>query len=210
MAKPALIETLQRIAEPLVASKGLEIWGIDLIQGTRPVVRVYVDVPFQETSSSSAPQKAEEHIEQDLRTLSATVEQCAEISRMMGLTMEVEEIFASAYILEVSTPGFSRLFFQLEQMRGFVGDHVEVSLNDFLPNCPSALHGRKKFKGILKAVHPQDETFELEIETGPKGSDKEVAPTQTLSLHWDLVRRASRVHIFVMPEKPGKKRKTEK
>ncbi len=216
MAKPALIETLQRIAEPIVTSKGLEIWGIDLIQGTRPLVRVYVDVPFEET-----PQK-EEHTglhdkeeqgatpEQDLRALSATVEQCAEISRMIGLTMEVEEIFASAYILEVSTPGFSRLFFHIEQMRGFVGDTVEISLNDFLPDCPPALHGRKKFKGTLKAVHTQTSTLELEIENNVKGASKEDAATQCISLHWDSVRRASRVHVFTMPEKPGKKRKTEK
>ncbi len=215
MAKPALIETLQRIAEPIVTSKGLEIWGIDLIQGARPVVRVYVEVPFTEatpkdqahTNSLTDNQDADS---QDLRALSATVEQCAEISRMMGLTMEVEEVFASAYVLEVSTPGFSRMFFHLEQLRGFVGDLVEVSLNDFLPNCPTALQGRKKFKGILKGVQPEEETFELEVEINAKGADKEATLRQNLILPWESVRKASRVHVFVMPEKPGKKRKTEK
>ncbi len=212
MAKPELLETLHAIAQPIVASKGLEIWGIDLLQGGRPLVRVYVDVPYTDTkqdapstpedtkSPAKKSQKASDL--QDMKSISASIDQCAEISRIMGLTMEVEDIFSSAYILEVSTPGFSRMFFHLEQLRGFVGDNLEVTLNDFLADAPDFLHGRKKIKGVLEAVNLEDESFTLGMDHGQNHI--------TLSLSWEMVRKVVREHIFVMPEKPGKKRKNEK
>ncbi len=208
MAKPELIETLQNIAQPIVASKGLEIWGIDLLQGARPLVRVYVDVPYEKKADGvtlmpeAEADAGKSHPTQDMKTLSATIDQCAEISRMIGLTMEVEDIFSSAYILEVSTPGFSRMFFQLEQLRGYEGDTLEITLNDFLHDGPDFLHGRKKIKGTLLNVHVEDASFDLSI--------GHTADPITLTLSWDLIRKISREHLFVMPEKPGKKRKNDK
>ncbi len=205
MAKPELLEILHSIAEPIVASKGLKIWGIDLLQGGRPLVRVYVDAPYTEGNTAPTTQGAENpHHEksQDMKHISATVEQCAEISRIIGLTMEVEDIFSSAYILEVSSPGFSRMFFHLDQLRGFIGDNLEVTLNDFLPDGPEFLQGRKKIKGALESVNLEDNSFVLGMDHGKDHI--------TLTLDWDMVRKASREHIFVMPEKPGKKRKIEK
>ncbi len=197
MAKPELLELLHSIAEPIVTSKGLTIWGIDLLQGARPLVRIYVDAPYEAAQSAANDDTA-----QDMNKISASVEKCAEISRMVGLTMEVEDIFSSAYILEVSSPGFSRMFFQLEQLRGFVGDHLEVTLNDFLQNAPDFLLGRKKVKGVLEAVNLEENSFTLGMDHGKDHI--------TLTLEWDFVRKAVREHIFVMPEKPGKKRKNEK
>ncbi len=195
MAKPELLETLQNLAQPIVTSKGLEIWGIELLSGTRPLVRVYIESAHVDTGE-------EADTAQDMRALSASVDECAEISRMLGLAMDVEDIFTSDYILEVSTPGFSRLFFHLSQLRGYEGDTLEVSLMDFLKDCPAPLQGRKKIKGILKHVDVEAGTFTLSFgETGQVGD---------ILLHWDTLRKVSRMHIFVTPEKPGKKRKNEK
>ncbi len=202
MAKPELIETLHKIAQPIVASKGLEIWGIDLLQGGRPLVRVYVDVPYEKKSDGATLSSEAEKNAHDMKNISATIDQCAEISRMMGLTMEVEDIFSSAYILEVSTPGFSRMFFHLEQLRGYEGDTLEITLNDFLADCPDFLHGRKKIKGVLTGVNLDEASFDLSL-----GHTQ--API-SLTLSWEMVRKISREHIFVMPEKPGKKSKHEK
>ncbi len=208
MVKPALIEILHDLARPIVHSKGLEIWGIDLIQGSRPIVRVYVDLALSslngmDNKSLDLNENNLTHASADtsleMQNISATISQCAEISRRLGLSMEVEEIFSSAYVLEVSTPGFSRIFFRLEQMQAYMGDTIEVSLNDFLPQSPESLQGRKKFKGILESVNVDENIFNLTIE------DKK--STQIVTLPWDFVRKASRVHIFVTPEKPGKKAK---
>ena len=37
--------------------------------------------------------------------LSASIDQCEEISRHVGLTLEVEDVIPTAYVLEVSSPG---------------------------------------------------------------------------------------------------------
>lgn len=54
--------------------------------------------------------------------------QCEEISRHVALALEVEDTIPEAYVLEVSTPGLTRLFFSLDQMRHYLGDVVEARL----------------------------------------------------------------------------------
>lgn len=227
MAKPTLMETLTRIAEPVVQSRGLEIWGMEVLQGARPVVRIYVDLPLavkarlaearsaeipagnspkadtpelvtglgSELGSELAPELATTEV---LSTESVSIEQCAKISRMVGLALEVEEVFPSAYVLEVSSPGLSRVFFRPQQMLPYVGDMVEAVLLEGHPD----FSGRKKFRGRLQSV--TDDRFTLLVEAG---AEQEAS---LLDVTWDQVRKAARVHVFLAPEKPGKKRKQNK
>ncbi len=199
MAKPELLETLHTIANPIVQSKGLDIWGIELLSGTRPLVRLYVEKNHK--SSENISETTEDCVEtqEELRALSASVEECAKISRMLGLALDVEDIFSQAYILEVSSPGFSRIFFQLAQLQGYEGDTIEISLVDFLQDCPPTLYGRKKIKGILRSVQLEEETLTVSTNDGEQAQD--------ITIHFQAARRIVRVHIFVMPEKPGKKNK---
>ncbi len=193
MARDKITETLQDITEPVAQSLGLKLWGIDVLQSGRPIVRIYVDVDKEQENSS----------EQDMAAHSATVEQCAKISRLVGLALEVEDVFSSAYVLEVSSPGLSRPFFELAQMASYIGDNIEIVLADFLPqtdDLPPFAKGRKKFAGELIATTEQ--TLKLNIENGG-----EHYPIEFI---WESVRKATRVHTFVMPEKPGKKRKDNK
>ena len=212
MARPALMESLTRIAEPVVHSKGLEIWGMEILQSGRPVVRIFVDAPPSAKLAARAAATADRtgradtavedlSCEASLDAVSqeaVSIDQCAEISRMVGLTLEVEEVFASAYVLEVSSPGLSRTFFRLEQMAPYVGDMVELALMEAHPDFP----GRKKFRGQLTAV--TDGTLTLSLEAGAEQD------AMALTVAWDQVRKAARVHVFVTPEKPGKQRKDQK
>lgn len=169
MTFTALHNTILRLAKPLAESLGLDIWGLELLQGGRPVVRLYVDAP-----GNVSPEKV-------------SIDQCAHLSRLLGLALEVENTFPGAYILEVSSPGLSRIFFTLAQMRSYIGDTVETSLRDALPEWPL----RKKFCGQLTGVG--DTTLTLNVED------------DTVTIAWDNIRRAVRVHIFAEPQKPGKK-----
>lgn len=211
MARPTLMDALTRIAEPVVASLGLEIWGIDILQSGRTVVRIYVDVPLTTPATEHVHADAEgELVSEHGPRPSASIDHCASISRMVGLALEVEDIFTDAYLLEVSSPGLSRRFFRLEQLSPFVGDTLEVVLNE----APEAWPGRKKFVGTLVEVTEHD--FSL-LPSPPTGQDAEapapVAPadaTQRLTATWDEVRKIQRVHVFVDPVKPGKKRADSK
>lgn len=216
MARPALMETLTRIAEPVVQAQGLEIWGIEVLQAGHSVVRIYVDLPPAVMAAKHAARRAEQQAEmantaEELEALainslsaesvsaeSASIDQCAKISRMVGLALEVEDVFSSAYVLEVSSPGLSRPFFRLDQMVPYTGETVEVVLCESLPDFP----GRKKFRGLLQSA--ADSEFTLLVEAGAEHE------ATALTFTWDQVRRAARVHVFLTPEKPGKKRKENK
>ena len=174
MSENSLKETVTRLATPLVQAQGLEIWGVEIAQAGRTTVRVFVDLP-QEVKQAQAALSAGSEPAGDLEdgagimeARSASIDQCEEISRQLGLALEVEDLIEQAYVLEVSTPGFSRLFFSLDQMRPYAGDMVELRM--------------------VSAYAP---------ENAPEAMDEVLVP-------WDMVRRASRIHIFRQPQKPGK------
>lgn len=203
MARPALTDTITRIAEPVVASLGLEIWGLEILQGGRPVVRLYVDVPQAVGAQAATAAVQQEDAAQPALfaepVSSVSIDQCARISRMVGLALEVEEAFDSAYVLEVSSPGLSRVFFRLDQLRSHVDETVDVVLHE--SPSPQWL-GRKKFRGRLVCVG--DDSLTLAVETGAEAVEPEGGAQ--LTVRWEDVRKANRVHVFHEPEKPGKKR----
>ena len=136
MSENSLKETVTRLATPLVQAQGLEIWGVEIAQAGRTTVRVFVDLPLEVKQAQAAlsadsgiTQNHADNLEDSADTMtarSASIDQCEEISRQLGLALEVEDLIEQAYVLEVSTPGFSRLFFSLDQMRSYVGDMVEL------------------------------------------------------------------------------------
>jgi len=213
MTDDALKETITSLAEPLATSLGLVIWGVEIVRAGRTVVRLFVDVPFSaESGTQTAPADTDDIDAPALVALSATLEQCEHISRHIGLALEVEDTIPEAYVLEVSTPGLTRLFFSLDQMRHYIGDVVEarllraVAINEGSPEGPNPSHGgpRRLWRGTLLSV--EENAFTLAPATiSPEG---EVTPENLppVSIPWDAVRRASRMYIFRQPQKPGKGR----
>lgn len=198
MSRPALIDAVTRIARPIVQSVGLEVWGVEVLQSGRPVLRLFVDSP------AGATRATPEGIGDGT---GADIERCAEISRQLGLALDVEDIFASAYVLEVSSPGLSRVFFAPEQLAPYVGDTVEMHLFAAVdtPDMPEAFAQRRKFRGLLRGV----------AGTGPQavvsllvdmGAGVEALP---FSAPWEAIRKVQRVHVFPVKEKPGKKPASE-
>ena len=207
MSENSLKETVTRLATPLVQAQGLEIWGVEIAQAGRTTVRVFVDLPLevkQAQAALSADSDPADNLEDsaDIMTArSASIDQCEEISRQLGLALEVEDLIEQAYVLEVSTPGFSRLFFSLDQMRSYVGDMVELRMvSAYAPeNAPAA---RRAWRGVLRevtdsAVRVAPASVSAEGDICPEAMDEVLVP-------WDMVRRASRIHIFRQPQKPGK------
>lgn len=196
MATPAVIDTLTSIAAPVAASLGLEIWGIEITQAGRAVVRIFVDVP----ADAQGVNLADDAEGGTGAPLSASIDQCEEISRHVGLTLEVEDVIPTAYVLEVSSPGLTRTLFRPEQLRRFMGDVIEASLTDPLPE----LGNRRRFRGVLCSA--AEESFVLDLcAVSPEG---EVAlQGQQVTLPWGACRKVVRQHIFVQPAKPGKGKK---
>jgi ribosome maturation factor RimP len=156
---------LQNLIEPLVNSLGFSLWGLKLATGKqRGVLKVYIE--------------AEDGV---------TVDQCAEVSRNLSVMLDVEDPIPGRYSLEVSSPGIEREFFQVDQMRPYVGEELTVHLKD-------PVEGRKNFAGTLTNVA----ATEFEIQE-PEG--------ECLTFTWDKVKQTRLRYRFPEPGngKPGSK-----
>lgn len=84
-----------------------------------------------------------------------TVEDCETLSRNISALLEVEDPIASAYTLEVSSPGIDRPLTRLEDYTRFSGELAKITLRFMLD-------GRKRFNGRLGGL---DEDGKIIIET---------------------------------------------
>ena len=167
MTQPDLARRLTDLTEPLASFLGLSVWGVEAALGPRALVRVYVE--------------GENGVD---------IDQCAELSRLLGLSLDVEDLIPGPYTLEISSPGLERIFFTEEQLAAFVGKRVEATLFAPQPEFPD----RKKFRGTLTAC--ADSRFSLAVE--------EVAPPcgqpPLLSFSFSEARK-----VKLLPDPPEKK-----
>jgi ribosome maturation factor RimP len=104
---------------PAVESLGYDLVGLEYHPGGAGMLRVYIEC-------------AE----------GITVRDCARVSHQVSGVLDVEDPIASAYTLEVSSPGVFRPLFGAEDYQRFAGERVRVKL--------VAEHaGRRQLRGVL-------------------------------------------------------------
>ena len=133
-------EELTTMLSPVVdgLGLGLELQGIEFAPSrSRGLLRLYIDVPT-----------GERHV---------TVDDCEAVSREVSAVLDVNDPIASAYTLEVSSPGIDRLIFNAAQANRFVGEQVKVALA--LPQ-----DGRRRVQGTI--LRAGDEGLVLALESG--------------------------------------------
>lgn len=201
IGRAKLLDIVREAAAVAAKSFNLNIWGIELLgSGTRPVVRIFVDTPWENKSipfikpltreeksrqksvHPMARQKKQEETEENLSEESGvSIEDCAEISRLVGLSLEIEDIFADAWILEVSSPGLERTFFEISQLRPYIGHPLDITLE----TAHKDFENRRKFTGTLKNV--QANAFTLTLDS-PNGTE--------CCIDWENVKKAHLIHVF--------------
>ena len=146
-------ETLTELIRPEVEAAGCVLWGLTApSKGKKRIIRIYID--------------GEDGV---------SIDRCAEVSRQVGLMLEVEDIIPGAYTLEVSSPGLDRRFFSTEQMRGYTGRKVAAQTWE-------PIEGSRKFTGELTGCGK--DAFTLDIDGEP------------VSLAWADVKDVRLVHEF--------------
>jgi len=198
MEQHRLVHEITRIAEPVVRSLGLAIWGIEIIPSGRMVLRIYVDTPFDARNVPAERPDVDDAARAKGGCRGPGIDQCAKISRHIGLALDAEDIIPRAYVLEVSSPGLERPFFALAQLASYVGADVTLKLDSVQPELPD----RKCLRGRLQAVGEQALTLSAYD-----------APTGTLlSIRWDNVRKATLAPElpFAHGKKNGKKNSAPK
>lgn len=172
----ALKDKITTVIEPLLASLGLRLWGLEFIPAGRSILRIYI-----ENSDGS----------------DTGIDECSRASRLIGLTLDVEDLIDSAYVLEVSTPGLERTLFNAAQLALYGGQVAEIALH----TAPQSHPGRKKFTGRLEVTDSQNKNFRLELLV-PADLSPEDAPA--LNFDWADVKKARLV--YVEPKKQQKKK----
>lgn len=187
MTNARLAEQLAALAAPLADSLGLVLWGVELSFGQRGLVRVFVEAKADDAAS---PREADD-AHGPLSAQGVSIDQCAHLSRLLGLALDVEDLMPGAYVLEVSSPGFERRYFTASQLAGAVGELVEISLRQ------GADGGDRTVRGRLVSAPDEAEAacgvFALEPEKG-----------DALTFTFATVKKARRIHVFPEKTKPGK------
>jgi len=193
MTETKLADAIAQLVSPLAAGMGLSLWGLEISFGSRSVVRIYVEKDRPETLGE-LPELAVDGAENSPQGIS--IDECAELSRLIALTLDVEDSIPGSYVLEVSSPGLDRTFFTEAQLVGAVGQTVEISLVAPLPDVPD----RRRFRGVITAVSDsssegQSSFFSMLAEDCPKPGEH-----RTINFSFADVKKAKQV--YEAPEKP--------
>lgn len=128
---------LFELFEPVLEQEGYELVWVQVTGagGTRRRAVVYID--------------AEDGVD---------VEDCARASRLIDPLIEENEVFKSAYVLEVSSPGLDRPLYKRSDYEKFAGSKARVVLKRPQEG------NRRNFTGILGGI--EDEHILIETEDG--------------------------------------------
>ena len=125
-----IVSQVRSIANRVAASYGLEIFDVSFRrEGPGMVLRVQIDRPGPAAT-------AEE---------SVSVADCANVSRDLSAILDVDDVVAAAYTLEVSSPGLDRPLTRPDDYERFAGRFAKLVLRE-------PVDGQKYFKGRLGGV----------------------------------------------------------
>jgi ribosome maturation factor RimP len=128
-----IVDRVQTIAEPILASQGIELVEIEYRRESKGwVLRLYID--------------KEEGI---------TLDDCSRISQEVGRSLDVEDFILNPYALEVSSPGLTR---RLKTQKDFLRYRNRlIKLKTFEP-----VDNLRQFKGKLLGIFENRIGIEVE------------------------------------------------
>jgi len=129
-------EKLRKIVTDAVLTLGYDLWGMEFLGSIRGggILRVYIDSPS-----------------------GISISDCSQVSKHLDVILDIEDLIPGSYTLEVSSPGLERTFFDIHQLKDYLGKMVSVKSK--IP-----IESRKKWKGILKSADPANKVVVIEIE----------------------------------------------
>ena len=146
-------QVLQDLIAPAVQACNVDLWGIEFTpQGKRSLLRIYIDKAVDASAETIANEDGEEEQGRGIG-----VQDCVRVTQQVGAMLDVHDPISGEYALEVSSPGWDRPFFQLEQMSAYIGQQVALRLI-------SAVENRRKFQAKLISVDLENEMIQVEVE----------------------------------------------
>lgn len=127
---------VSELIEPTVEALGFELIRVTYGGGRKPTLQIMAERPDG----------------------SMSVEDCAKLSRELSMLLDVEDPISGEYMLEVSSPGIDRPLTRKKDFERWLGFDAKVEMN-------FALDGRRRFRGVLKAL--EGDTICMETDEGP-------------------------------------------
>jgi len=131
-------ENIWDFLSPIVEGLDYTFVGATLGQGESGLtLRVYIDkdaTDEDEGIGETGPNRS-----------GVVVEDCVAVSRQVSAAMDVEDLIAGEYTLEVSSPGVDRPLFSAVEFEQQVGNTVKFKLG-------VTASGRRNYKGIIERV----------------------------------------------------------
>jgi len=126
-------ETIGRVIERVVAREGLELVHWETV-GPRNnfALRIYIDKPG-----------------------GVTHEDCESVSNQVGTLLDVEDLIAHRYILEVSSPGIERGLYKPSDYERFSGSRIKLKTSE-------PIDGQRNFRGKLLGVNDDKISFDAD------------------------------------------------
>ena len=110
----------KNIIEPVVNRNDCILWGLEILRGKkRNTLRIFID-------SNNI----------------IDINDCESISKDLSYEPMLDVSLGDDYILEVSSPGVDRKFFNVEQLNDYIGEELEFKTRKLI-------NGQRKFNGIL-------------------------------------------------------------
>lgn len=91
-----------------------------------------------------------------------SISDCERLSKDVSPALDVEDPIDREYHLEVSSPGIDRPLVRARDFAAYIGHEVKVELGEMLD-------GRKRFRGLIKAVDA--DTVTITLPDAPKDTD---------------------------------------
>ena len=112
-------EEIEKIIIPVIDRNNCFLWGIEILRGKKnTTLRIFID------SDSGVD-----------------INDCENISKDLNYEPSLDLNFGD-YVLEVSTPGIDRKFFDIEQLKDYIGEDLSLK-------SKKILEGKRNFTGTL-------------------------------------------------------------
>ena len=128
-------EHIETLIRKDIEALGCDIWGLELIGSiTNPTLRVFID-----------------------NDKGITIRDCEKVSKHISKVIESNTLYSNSLILEVSSPGMDRKFFNKEQYINYLGRVIKVRYRNEQMEY-------KSVKGFLRGVSKEAIVIEVNNE----------------------------------------------
>lgn len=140
------IELVRTLAQRVARTWGLDLFDVQLRrEAIGLVVRVFIDRPALGDGAAAT--------ESEPTTEGVSIEDCRHVSHDLSAALDVADVLAQAYTLEVSSPGLDRPLRGADDYRRFAGRLAKIVVSD-------PIDGQQHLSGRLRGLDAGDVLLE--------------------------------------------------